>query len=82
MPRLAWSHLACRYRSPAILTCAPQDIITGDEILSDTYDIKEIDGVAYEADCRKITVGNDNIGACPVRSVASLPACPFASSSF
>jgi hypothetical protein len=38
-----------------------KDIITGDEILSDTYDIKEIDGVAYEADCRKITVGNDNI---------------------
>ena len=39
-----------------------QDIITGDEIISDTYELKEIDGVAYEADCRRITVGNDNIG--------------------
>lgn len=23
--------------------------------------MKEIDGVAYEADCKKITIGNDNI---------------------
>ena len=38
-----------------------KDIITGDEIISDTYNLKEIDGVAYEADCRKITIGNDNI---------------------
>ncbi|KAF1995644.1 microtubule/calcium-binding protein [Amniculicola lignicola CBS 123094] len=38
-----------------------KDLITGDEILSDSYDIKEIDGVAYEADCKRITVGNDNI---------------------
>ncbi|KAF2203471.1 microtubule/calcium-binding protein [Delitschia confertaspora ATCC 74209] len=38
-----------------------KDIITGDELLSDSYDLKEVDGVAWEADCRKITVGNDNI---------------------
>ncbi|GAB7341754.1 hypothetical protein MBLNU457_g0087t1 [Dothideomycetes sp. NU457] len=38
-----------------------KDIITGDELLSDSYDLKEIEGVAYEADCRKITIGNDNI---------------------
>lgn len=35
----------------------PQDIITGDEIISDSYDLKEIDGVAYEANCSKITIG-------------------------
>jgi Translationally controlled tumour protein len=39
-----------------------QDIITGDEIISDSYDLKEVDGVAYEVNCRKITVGNENIG--------------------
>ena len=39
-----------------------QDVITGDEIISDSYNLKEIDGIAYEADCKKITIGNDNIG--------------------
>lgn len=34
-----------------------QDIITGDEIISDSYDLKLIDGVVYEADCKKITIG-------------------------
>ncbi|EME85386.1 uncharacterized protein MYCFIDRAFT_60259 [Pseudocercospora fijiensis CIRAD86] len=33
------------------------DIITGDEIISDSYDLKEVDGVAYEANCSKITIG-------------------------
>ncbi|KAF2828011.1 translationally controlled tumor-associated [Ophiobolus disseminans] len=37
-----------------------KDLITDDEIISDSYDIKEIDGVAYEADCRKITVGGES----------------------
>ncbi|KAI6246113.1 Translationally-controlled tumor [Erysiphe necator] len=32
-----------------------KDIISGDEILSDSYDIKEIDGVVYECDCAMIT---------------------------
>ncbi|KAF2726104.1 microtubule/calcium-binding protein [Polychaeton citri CBS 116435] len=36
-----------------------KDIITGDELISDSYDLKEIDGVVYEADCRKITVGGE-----------------------
>ncbi|EUC37738.1 hypothetical protein COCCADRAFT_22713 [Bipolaris zeicola 26-R-13] len=36
-----------------------KDIITGDEIISDSYNLKEIDGVAYEADCSKITVGGE-----------------------
>ncbi|GAB7349721.1 hypothetical protein MBLNU459_g0458t1 [Dothideomycetes sp. NU459] len=38
-----------------------KDIITGDELISDSYDLKVVDGVAYEADCSRITVGNDNI---------------------
>ncbi|KAJ4288615.1 hypothetical protein N0V90_011852 [Kalmusia sp. IMI 367209] len=38
-----------------------KDSITGDEIISDSYGLKEIDGIAYEADCKKITIGNDNI---------------------
>lgn len=47
-----------------MLTCIPsgQDIITGDEILSDSYNLKEVDGTVYEADCKKITVGGENIG--------------------
>lgn len=44
---------------PALTT--HQDIITGDEIISDSYDLKEIDGTVYEADCKKITIGNENI---------------------
>lgn len=38
-----------------------QDIITGDELISDSYNLKEIDGAVYEADCKKITIGADNI---------------------
>lgn len=34
-----------------------QDIISGDEIISDSFDLKEVDGVAYEADCAMITLG-------------------------
>lgn len=38
-----------------------QDLITDDELISDSYDLKEIDGIVYEADCKKITIGDDNI---------------------
>jgi len=34
-----------------------KDIITGDELISDSYDLKEIDGAVYEADCAMITLG-------------------------
>ncbi|KAK3682664.1 Mss4-like protein [Podospora appendiculata] len=34
-----------------------KDVITGDELLSDSYDLTEVDGVAYEADCAMITEG-------------------------
>ncbi|RAR14531.1 rna-directed rna polymerase 2 [Stemphylium lycopersici] len=37
-----------------------KDSITGDEIISDSYNLKEIDGVVYEADCSKITVGGES----------------------
>lgn len=45
-----------------VLTLFAQDILTDDEIISDSYDIKEIDGVVYEADCKKITVGGETFG--------------------
>lgn len=40
-----------------------QDKLTGDEIISDSFDLKEVDGVAYEADCAMITLGAVNVGA-------------------
>ena len=30
---------------------------TGDELISDSFDLKEVDGVAYEADCAMIEIG-------------------------
>lgn len=44
------------------------DIFSGDELLSDAYDVTEIDGVIFEADCQNITIkaGADiDIGANP-----------------
>jgi len=38
-----------------------QDIVTGDEIISDTYNLKDVDDVVYEVDCRRVTKGADNI---------------------
>ncbi|ABN67850.1 Translationally controlled tumor protein homolog (TCTP) [Scheffersomyces stipitis CBS 6054] len=37
------------------------DVISGDELLSDAYDVKEVGGVIYEADCAMVTVGNGDI---------------------
>ncbi|KIY74140.1 translationally controlled tumor-associated [Cylindrobasidium torrendii FP15055 ss-10] len=45
-----------------------EDIITGDEMFSDAFPIKEVDGVVYEVDCAMIVVGSGNdidIGANP-----------------
>lgn len=36
-------------------------MITDDEIISDSYNLKEVDGVVYEADCRNISVGGEDI---------------------
>jgi hypothetical protein len=33
-----------------------KDILTGDEMISDVYQLKEVDGILYEADCQMITV--------------------------
>ncbi|KAJ8587406.1 putative translationally-controlled tumor protein [Rhizopogon salebrosus TDB-379] len=43
------------------------DIISGDEMFSDAFPMKEIDGVAYEVDCQMILVkeGDVDIGANP-----------------
>lgn len=44
-----------------------KDVITGDELLSDAYPMKEVGGVIYEADCAMVTVndGDIDIGANP-----------------
>ncbi|KAF3771446.1 hypothetical protein M406DRAFT_77315 [Cryphonectria parasitica EP155] len=42
-----------------------KDKITDDEMISDSYDLKEVDGIVYEADCAMIEegVGDIDIGA-------------------
>ncbi|WXC56968.1 hypothetical protein SNK03_002896 [Fusarium graminearum] len=41
------------------------DILNNDELISDSYDLKEVDGIVYEADCAMIEEGavEVNIGA-------------------
>ena len=39
------------------LTSTQQDFLSGDEIISDTYNLKEIDDVVYEVDCQMVTRG-------------------------
>ena len=48
-------------------TCTIQDIVTGDEIISDTYNLIEKEDAVYEVDCKKVTRGGENfdIGANP-----------------
>jgi len=38
-----------------------KDAFTGDELLSDSFPIKEVDGVLYECDCAMIELGNVNV---------------------
>jgi len=45
-----------------------KDIVSGDEIVSDTWHMKEIDDVVYEIDCKKVNKSGDvnvDIGANP-----------------
>ncbi|KAI0089285.1 translationally-controlled tumor protein [Irpex rosettiformis] len=44
-----------------------EDVISGDEMFSDAFPIKEVDGVAYEVDCAMIIIkeGGVDIGANP-----------------
>ncbi|KAI8974115.1 translationally-controlled tumor protein [Pilobolus umbonatus] len=37
------------------------DLLTGDELFSDAYPIKEVDDVAYEVDCAMVNVGGVNV---------------------
>ncbi|KAE8337384.1 translationally-controlled tumor protein [Aspergillus arachidicola] len=37
-----------------------EDIFSGNELISDAFNLKEVDKVLFEVDCRTITVGNDN----------------------
>jgi len=46
----------------ALLTPRFQDILTGDEVISDSYDMKEVDNIVYEADCAMITLGAVEVG--------------------
>lgn len=39
-----------------------QDLLTDDEIISDSYNLKEVDGIVYEADCAMITEGAVDVG--------------------
>lgn len=41
------------------LTHLAQDVISGDELISDSYDLQTVGGVIYEANCSKITVGGE-----------------------
>ncbi|THX53468.1 microtubule/calcium-binding protein [Aureobasidium pullulans] len=38
-----------------------KDVISGDEMISDSFDLKLVDGAVFEVDCSRITIGNDNI---------------------
>ncbi|KAG1768163.1 translationally-controlled tumor protein [Suillus occidentalis] len=42
-----------------------EDIITGDEMISDAFPMKDVDGIAFEVDCQMITLkdGDVDIGA-------------------
>lgn len=42
-------------------------------MISDSYDLKVTDGVIFEADCARITVGGDNIGMPPNPQQLSRP---------
>lgn len=48
-----WAAMCGEIADPDVL----QDILTGDEVMSDSYDIKEIDGAVFEVDCQMITLG-------------------------
>ncbi|KAL8951742.1 MAG: hypothetical protein Q9222_002292 [Ikaeria aurantiellina] len=37
-----------------------KDIVSGDEIISDTYNLIEKEDAVYEVDCKKVTLGNES----------------------
>lgn len=38
-----------------------EDVISGDEMVSDAFKLKEIDDIVYEVDCKMVKKGGDNI---------------------
>lgn len=32
------------------------DVVSGDEIVTDAFDLKDVDDIAYEVDCKTITI--------------------------
>lgn len=53
-----------------------KDIITDDEMIADSYDLKEIDGIVYEADCTMIEEGGVEVGTlCRLVSSLRLRSC-------
>ena len=42
-----------------------QDVISGDELMSDSFDMKEIDAIVYEVDCALITESAVAVGEPP-----------------
>lgn len=46
----------------ADIVCALQDIISGDELMSDSYDMNLVDDTVYEVDCAMITEGAVSVG--------------------
>lgn len=59
----ALSHPTKRRGADPALFSSRQDIITDDELISDSYDLKEVDGIVYEADCAMITEGGVEVGS-------------------
>ena len=58
----------CRsLRWRCVLLTVRQDIVTGDEVISDTYELIDKEDTVYEVDCKKITKGGESfdIGANP-----------------
>ena len=46
-----------------------QDILNGDELISDSYNLKDVDGIVFEADCAMITEGGVSVGTRPASTL-------------
>lgn len=42
-----------------------KDLITDDEMVSDSFDPKSVDDAVYEVDCAMIAVGGESFGKAP-----------------
>jgi ribosomal protein L31E len=55
------THLQKVQQTQTAIMLIYKDILNGDELISDSYDLKEVDGVVYEADCAMIEEGGVNV---------------------